>query len=158
VSFTDQSTGAVSWLWEFGSAGGSSTEQHPEYQYSAEGTYAVWLHIANQWGCTDSTSHLISIRPVSTIYIPNAFTPNGDGVNDYFHPYGNNIDPDDYQMLIFNRWGMQIFRSDNLNTPWDGRSKAHDDQIAPQGVYVYLITARVDGVLKTFEGVVTLVK
>jgi gliding motility-associated-like protein len=157
IQFTDLSIGAVSWLWNFGTQGGSSADQHPEYNFVAEGQYTVWLYIENQWGCSDSSSQLITIKPVSTFYIPNAFTPNGDGVNDYFHPFGNNIDPDDYQLLIFNRWGKQVFRSDNLNTPWDGRSKAYDDQMAPQGVYVYFIKARINGVLKTFEGTVTLI-
>src|SRR5690606_34687926 len=68
------------------------------------------------------------------VYIPNAFTPNGDGRNDVFLVYGNNISG--VKMTIFNQWGQQIFQSISKNTGWDGTSKGANQ---PSGVYVYVI-------------------
>jgi len=156
VLFTDLSLGASSWLWDFGT-GVYSTDQNPEYTYSDEGEFTVWQYVENQWGCRDSTYKTITVKPSVTFYIPNAFSPNGDGINDFFHPFGNNTDTDNYQMIIYDRWGKQIFRTDNINTPWDGTSPDSGGKIVPTGVYVYKISVTLGGLEKVFEGIVTLI-
>jgi gliding motility-associated-like protein len=65
-------------------------------------------------------------------YIPNAFTPNGDGVNDFYQIFGIGIKS--ATVTIFNRWGGQVFYGDNLNATWDG---THNGQLAQTGTYVY---------------------
>ncbi len=159
IFFTDQSMGASSWYWDFGtgSSEGFSSAQNPEFTFTNTGEYTVWQYVENQWGCRDSTFKVINVRPVVTFYIPNAFSPNDDGINDYFMPFGNNIEPDEFEMLIFDRWGKQIFKSVNLNTPWDGKSVENNDNIVPQGVYIYVIKASFNGISKVFEGTVTVV-
>jgi len=160
VLFFDLSLGASSWYWDFGTgtSDGFSNLQNPEYTFPEVGRYQVWQYVNNQWGCKDSTFKYITVKPIITFYIPNAFSPNDDGINEYFMPFGNNVDPDDYFMLIYDRWGKQIFRSDNPNNPWKGTSTSHHDKIAPPGIYVYYIRASFDGVVKTYEGIVTLIK
>jgi gliding motility-associated-like protein len=159
VSFTDLSLGATSWLWDFGTgtSDGTSFIQNPEYTFPGVGDYIVWLYVENEWGCTDSTFREIIVKPMITFYIPNAFSPNEDGINDLFMPFGNNVDPDHYQMIIYDRWGKQLFRTDNLNTPWNGTSSEYNGKVVPQGVYVYLIKATFDGITKIYEGTVMLV-
>jgi gliding motility-associated-like protein len=156
IIFNDQSLGASSWIWDFGT-GDVSSSQNPEYTYNDEGEYTVWQYVENQWGCTDSTFNTVIVKPSVTFYIPNAFSPNGDGINDVFHPFGINVDTDNYQMLIYDRWGKQVFRTDNINTPWDGTSYESAGKTLPTGVYVYKISVSIEGSQKVFDGIVTLV-
>jgi gliding motility-associated-like protein len=158
VMFADESMGASVWFWDFGTGNQNdvSNNQNPEFTFPGTGEYVVWQYVENQWGCSDSTSMVIHVKPVVTFYVPNAFSPNDDGQNDYFMPYGNNVEPDDYQMLIYDRWGKQLFRSDNLNTPWDGTSSTGEGKIA-QGTYVYVIKVTLSGIEKIYEGIVTVV-
>ncbi len=156
IQFFDQSVGANAWSWKFGD-GNFSSDQNPEHSYEAPGKYLVELYVENTDGCGDSTDKYVVIRPEETFYIPNAFSPNGDGVNDFFMPFGNGIDSDDFEMLIFDRWGKMVFKSVNLNTPWDGTS-TESDKILPQGVYVYKIRINFYGIVSYYEGTVTLVE
>jgi len=104
IAFTDHSEVSsgtiVSWHWDFGD-GMDTLEQHPLHTYGLQGTYPVTLTVETALGCEDSFSDEIIIRPVFTIYIPDAFSPNGDGVNDEFRAYGEGIRK--FEMLIFNR-------------------------------------------------------
>ena len=74
-------------------------------------------------------------EPEFTIYIPGAFTPDGDGLNDFFAPQG--VEFTDFEMEIFNHWGEAIFYTSNLDKPWDGKSKNGSE--IQEGVYVYKI-------------------
>lgn len=86
----------------------------------------------NDWTCIDTATVIVDVY--DDIFIPNAFTPNGDGVNDVFFPVGGTLatDPDDYEMLIFNRWGNLIFKTEDPNAGWDGNG-------APEDVYIWEI-------------------
>jgi gliding motility-associated-like protein len=91
-------------------------------------------------------------------YIPTAFSPNGDGNNDIFRPMGFNIDFTKYKMYIYDRWGKEIFMTDNIEVGWDGRVKGHGE-IVQQDVYVYLIILTdINGLEHHFIGHVTVVK
>jgi len=156
VFFQDLSIGASQWNWTFGD-GQESNEQNPNHTYQNSGNFAVDLYVANQWGCTDQTSMTIGILSSDIIYFPNAFTPNGDGVNDYFHPLGTYWSSDGYQMRVFNRYGEQIFYTNDLNTPWDGKHM-RTGNIVPMGVYNYRVFIRsLTGKEFLFEGQVTVV-
>lgn len=72
--------------------------------------------------------------PETTLYIPNTFTPNGDGINDEFGAYGTNIET--FEMEIYNRWGEIIFRSNGIEKRWDGYYKGN---LSQDGIYVYKI-------------------
>jgi gliding motility-associated-like protein len=84
-----------------------------------------------------SVSNEVGVVPPIALYIPNAFTPNGDGLNDTFGPVGEGIT--DYSMQIFNRWGNLIFESNDMNVQWDGN---YHNEIAPTGTYVYKLSAK----------------
>lgn len=84
-----------------------------------------------------SVSNEVKINPAAVLYIPNAFTPNGDGLNETFGPKGEGIT--EFNMQIFDRWGILIFESNDLTVQWDGYIQQAK---APIGVYVYKISAK----------------
>jgi len=158
VIFSDMSSGVSSWNWSLGDGIGFSTEQSPVYTYSTQGTYNVCQYVQNQFGCADSICKNIIVKPFVSFYIPNAFSPNGDGINEVFHPFGNNIEPDQFTMRIYDRWGKLVFFTNNFNTGWDGRdSFGNSSMVLPTGVYVYFIEAKFDVGIKEYRGIVTLV-
>jgi len=86
---------------------------------------------------TTSVSNIVEIIPAISIYIPNAFTPNGDNLNDTFGAVGEGIT--EYKMQIFNRWGILVFETENINEQWDG---TYQGTLSQQDSYVYKITAK----------------
>lgn len=86
---------------------------------------------------TYSVSNEVEIIPAMTLYIPNSFTPNGDGLNDTFGIAGEAIK--EFNMEIYNRWGQKIFESDNANLRWDGTFLG---EMVPEGAYVYRVIAK----------------
>ncbi len=137
IYFTDESIGANSWSWNFGDGmNGTSSNQNPSYTYPDIGTYTTLLIVSNIYGCLDTASIQISITDEFQFYVPNAFTPNGDGTNNTFQGYGVGIA--EYQMEIYDRWGMMIYTTDDYNRPWDGTTR-WSSTIVQQDVYVYKI-------------------
>ena len=103
----------------------------------------------------DTTIQNVIIEPSFTFYIPNAFTPNNDGVNDFFS--GQGIFIKEYKMSIFDRWGNFIFYTEDIEKPWDGKIN-HGDVLAEQDTYIY--TVEVTDFKKNkhrYKGIVTLV-
>ncbi|MCB9234899.1 MAG: gliding motility-associated C-terminal domain-containing protein [Bacteroidia bacterium] len=136
VSFIDLSTSAAGWNWDFGD-GNSSILQHPVHQYLNEGSYTVQLIVVNADGCPDTLSRgLYEVQDLLRIYIPNAFSPNGDDLNDDFRLYFLGVVQ--YNLLIFDRWGKLLFDNNgNVNQFWDGTFQGKG---LPEGVYVYRLT------------------
>ncbi|MBI1835853.1 MAG: PKD domain-containing protein [Flavobacteriia bacterium] len=136
VSFTNTSTDAVSWHWDFGD-GMSSDEENPEHTYSAANTYTVTLTVTNAFGCTSSIDYYLIVTAVFNFYCPNAFTPDGFGANDLFGGAGEGID--EFNMQIFDRWGELIFETDDLDQKWDGTFKGKKAQ---DGVYTWKVSIK----------------
>lgn len=133
IRFTDLSYGANTWNWSFGD-GATSNIQHPTHIFSDSGTYTVTLNIISKYGCVDAITKTIRINPDFAVFIPNAFTPDADGINDTFGAKGYGIN--EYSMLIFDRWGELIFESYRYGNNWDGKQKGKEVEV---GVYVYKI-------------------
>lgn len=122
INFTDASTNAISWIWNFGDLSNSSSIlQNPSFLYPDPICYQVSLEVTSSDGCIDTTSEIICIDPDVGIYVPNTFTPNADGINETFYPVTVGIDPERYEFWVFDRWGNLIFYSDELNDGWDGK-------------------------------------
>lgn len=153
IDFFDNSMGAASWYWQLGDG---SSYNVPSFQhvFADTGRYEVNLVVYNSYGCVDSTSGYVMVQPTFTIYIPSAFSPNDDLRNDVFYVYGEGIM--DFELRIFDRWGKVIFRTDDINTGWDGRI---NNNPAPEGVYVYEVVYS-DGLSKRrrVNGTVTLLR
>ncbi len=160
VTFSNTSINGVTWNWDFGDASSGnknrSISQHPTHTYSETGYYCIQLIATSTYNCIDTTIKCLTVEPNSSLYIPNAFTPNGDGRNDTFFAKGENIF--DFEMRIYDRWGNLIFYSEDIDKHWDGRVKP-DGLISQQDVYVYDISAKDIRQKKLhYVGTVTLVK
>ncbi len=134
ITFYNLSQGANYYQWNFGD-GSTSGQVTPTHTYQDTGWYQVQLLVMNQYGCIDTVMKWVYIEPITTLFIPNAFTPNGDGLNDLFMVKGINIL--DVKLAIWNRWGDMIYYTDDaISYPWDG-SVINSSHQAKQDVYVY---------------------
>jgi len=160
ITFNNQSSPDVNyWFWDFGDGNTlSPSTSSPVHNYPSEqpGVYTTTLIVQNVNGCYDTVSHDIRITSEFAFFIPNAFTPNDDGSNDFFNGAGVGISV--YDLWIYDRWGNMIFHTEDLNNHWDGRAK-NGSEIAQQDVYVWKVKLT-DVFEKTHDymGTVTLVK
>ena len=101
----------------------------------------VWV-VVNKNGCPAKDSIFIGVEPVQDkLYFPTAFTPDDDGLNDLFQPLGIKDDVTIYQLTIFNRWGQQVFETNNPYVGWDGK---FGDEALGMGVYAYKVSYRIE--------------
>ena len=158
IEFTNTSIGATTYFWDFGdynSPLNNTTDVNPSHVYELAGQYQVYLVAINNKGCMDTVMKLVDVLPDFAVYVPNAFTPDGDGKNDVFQPKGVGMIEDNYKMYIFDRWGEIIFTSDNFRKGWDGKVKG-SGAIAEEGVYVYkLLVMDMNGTTHEYIGHVT---
>lgn len=124
------------YLWEFGD-GNTSTEENPVHVFDGLSDYTTSLQVTNAIGCTNTAYTLIN-GPV-ILYVPNAFTPNNDGINDVFRVTGSSIAR--YNIQIFNRWGEVVFESDNIEEVWDG-SHQGGTHYSQNDIYSYVIKVK----------------
>lgn len=163
IDFVNTSQGATSYYWDFGdpaaqNGSNTSTVTNPSHGYSYVGEYKVNLVAISDHGCRDIASQLVEIAPDFALYIPNTFTPDGNGLNDMFQPMGVGIDEDNYRMDIFDRWGENVFTSNSFRKGWDGTVKG-GSKLAPQGVYTYkLLVHDMQGNKHPFVGHVTVIR
>lgn len=144
VKFTNLSTLATNYIWDFGDASTISALHNPSHNFptSDGGIYEISLIAANDL-CTDTAYATIEINEILFYYIPNTFTPDNGGLNDFFRPvFTSGFDPYDYRLLIYNRWGEVIFESYDASVGWDG---SYNGQNVSIGVYVWSIEFRTAG-------------
>jgi gliding motility-associated-like protein len=158
IQFTDASIGQINnWFWTVNFANNieTSTQQNPDFSIpsNTSSEFSVVLEVTNEAGCSSSATSIISIFENATIFIPNAFSPDGNELNQYFQIEGNKIDPSDFALQIFNRWGELIFESKNIEIGWTGYYGPNNAS-APSGVYTYQVRYRFDGMQdsKTIQG------
>lgn len=158
VHFTDQSLGVIdSWNWTFGPFG-NSIIQNPTFVYPDTGYSDVILIVTNIHGCADTAYGGVMIDPIQVFYAPNAFTPNSNGKNDVFRVYGDGIEFSTFEMVIFNRWGERIFKTNDYNEGWNGAINNIGD-VVKQDSYVWKVTFKdFNGNDKKYIGHVTIVK
>lgn len=156
IFFNDNSIDANYWEWNFGDGSASSAESSPSHIYPDTGSYIVQLIVTNNGGCTDTIYSILKVEQEFAIYIPNAFTPNKDGINETFIAQG--IGFIDYDMWIIDRWGVKIFHSNLPGMAWDGTFFGNG-ALCQNDVYEYIINVHdYNGKLHRFIGHVTLVR
>ena len=159
ITFTDQSSSDVNyWFWSFGDGDTlMPNTKSPVHTYPfVETTYNVTLIVHNAGMCFAQIVHQIVIGPEYSFFIPNAFTPDGDGINDTFFGKGKGII--EYELMIFDRWGNFIFYADDIDKGWDGKANGGAD-VAQQDVYVWKVALKdVFNKKHNFIGTVTIVR
>ena len=137
--FKDSSTGhIVSWNWSFGNGNSSNLQSPPPQVYATPfvtSTVYPRLVVTNNIGCTDTAVQPILVPHNCYIAVPGAFTPNGDGLNDFLYPL-NAYKAVNLQFRVYNRFGQVIFETTDWTRKWDGRFKG---QGADPGTYVWIL-------------------
>ena len=149
--------------WKFGypDSFGTSNEDEPRFSFREAdlGDYVVMLVVKDRAGCVDTTFQTVTIYEDVLNYIPNAFSPNEDGINDIFKPVLRYFDRSSYRMQIFDRWGKMMFETENPDAGWNGSDNGKDYYVEA-GVYVYAIRVKSErtGEAVILRGTVTLVR
>jgi gliding motility-associated-like protein len=157
VVFESTAVGNIAdYQWSFGD-GNNGSGAEVSHNYNSPGDYSVFLIVTDNYGCSDTAKVVITINDITTVYMPNAFSPNSDGNNDTFGPSGTNIMPD-YRFIIFSRWGEEVFFTTDYENRWDGTIN-NSGVYAHEGVYVYRIEyTSLDKGTQTITGHVTLLR
>jgi gliding motility-associated-like protein len=158
TSFINQSENASTYSWTFGELG-TSTLINPKFTFPQENseTYEVCLVANSALGCSDTICKNIYVNAEMFVYVPNAFTPDGDNINDILYVVGNDLHSYNFEFLIFNRWGNRIFESNNPDKGWNG---TYNGRMVQQGVYVWRLSLRKKNSSEShvFNGHVTLLR
>jgi gliding motility-associated-like protein len=161
VNFSNQSTvlGSNTYQWQIGNLY-QLNDVNPYVVFPGPGDYLITLTATSVNGCKDAVTKMITVLNDYGVYIPSSFTPNFDGLNDYFlpvfSPYG--LDLSVYELEIFDRWGHSLFHTKDVNQGWDGMAKGSDEPLK-QDVYVYKIKFKdADGKIHHKTGHVSILK
>ena len=125
---------AAGFRYDFGD-GAFDAMANPIHTYRDTGVYRVRQTVIHPNGCIDTAFQLVDIRPEVRYFLPNAFTPNNDGLNDTYKGVGIMAGARNFTMSIWNRWGQQVFLSTDPLEGWNGRMFNSGGE-APNGVYV----------------------
>ncbi len=157
VTVFDNSTNCVSYYWDFGNGDTSIISSPNPVVYNNDGTYTITLIACNSSGlirCCDTITKTVLVESNSICAWGNVFTPNGDGSNDEFKIVCERIV--EFEMVIFNRWGNEMFRTNDINNAWDGTKGGSD---VPEGTYFFIVNAKgFDDVIWTQKSTVTLIR
>ena len=122
------------------------------------GYFRVDHVVENIFGCLDTATQYIYVEPYNSFFLPNAFTPNGDGKNEVFHGVGLLRGANSFSLKIWNRWGELIFETNDPNEGWNGKVR-NVGTFVIQGAYPYEVQyVRYDGELRKDVGMVTLIR
>ncbi len=135
--FTDLSTGASGWYWDFGGKA-SSFIRNPTYTFLDTGIYDIRQVVFHPNGCTDTLIKTIDVEPVVQFFLPNAFTPNYDGKNEVYKPAGLSLGVSRYNLSIYSRWGDKLFETQDPEEGWNGRRNNTGEEL-PVGVYLCVL-------------------
>jgi gliding motility-associated-like protein len=140
VIIDNNSTGAIDYIWNYGDNTYDTSVYNPQsHTYSGllQSQYYIVLTAISAQGCIDTTYQLIELNEDVTIYVPNSFTPDDDDLNEIWKPIiSSGVDPDSYELNIFNRWGESFFKTNNYDQGWDGTFQGNKVQV---GTYSYQI-------------------
>ena len=160
VNFSNESVGGVGYYWNFGPYG-ASIDQNPTFTFPDEdlAEFPVCLTVSNDFGCTDTACHTVTMNSILEVWVPNAFTPEQDGLNEIFLPIIKGANAELYHFLIVDRWGTLIFESFEIGEPWIGDVRG-GQAFAANGTYIWRLEIQPlqEKSLKVFTGFVTLLR
>ncbi len=161
VLFTAMDPVAVQWDWTIADLGTSDENQFQfEFPDVVGGEYEICLTTTDTYGCTATQCETLVVKAPLFVYVPNAFTPNGDGTNDQFHATIFGSDPLAYHLYIYDRWGGKVFESTDMLNVWTGAYMNNGGEPLPEGVYAWRLLTQPEegGGKKEFMGHVSLLK
>jgi gliding motility-associated-like protein len=145
-----------SWQWELGD-NSSETGKLVYHSYDEPGDYYVLMRVEDENRCWDTITKRIHVYDELSVFVPSAFTPNGDGLNDDWGPVMQEYQEEGYSLTLYDRWGQQVFRTEDTKARWDGRISGKP--VTTNSVYSYkLIVKDFMGQLHEYVGHVTVVK
>lgn len=151
VQFTNTSYGAVTFNWTFGSSYGTSNLENPNHTFygvDPDQVVNVCLAVASQYGCPDTFCKPVKFYGDFLVWVPNTFTPDGDEFNNQFKPiFSKDRRIDEYNLMIFNRWGEVVFESRDPEFGWDG---TYNGEFVKDGTYTWKIYVK-DGLKSKSE-------
>ena len=155
IDFTNTSSGGLNFIWNIGAQQFFTEDLF--YTFEDTGSFDVQLIAIGDGGCIDSITYPVILGPDLLVYVPNAITINGDGINDEFLPSVMGHEEASYQLYIFDRWGNIIYESQHANQGWDGKQ---NNEYVKTGVYVWKIILRAKATQfeKEFVGHITVLK
>jgi gliding motility-associated-like protein len=131
-----------------------STAQDASAAFHKLGYHTICLMASTNAGCSDTLCRQVYVDVIPSIGVPNAFSPDGDGINDFLNVYGLGIETIDFK--IYNRWGQLVFETNDRNQGWDGTFKGVPQEM---DAYAWTLNATfITGTSKTLKGNVTLVR
>ena len=153
VQFKDESENPMQWKWTLNDSV-FSREQHPHYLVVQDtASYVVQLEVENTIGCKDIESQILVVEPTFSIYIPSAYTPDGDGINDLFEVKGEGIQR--FRMMVYDRWGNEVQTLNDINKP----IIIDSENQSPSTTYYYeAIVVDKNGLSHKREGVISVLR
>ncbi|MBN2747777.1 MAG: gliding motility-associated C-terminal domain-containing protein, partial [Bacteroidales bacterium] len=162
ISFWDFSIDALTWEYDFDDPNSGSSNfaniKYPWHNFTDTGYYDVQLVVTNEYGCTDTAYRTFYVKPFPQLYFPDAFTPNGDGLNDVFQVVGHDFDWNTFEMNILDRWGRVLFRTTDVNEGWNGKEFNTGNMCPPANYVVVIKVSDRDKNPEVFRGRVVLVR
>ena len=140
INFYNTSSKDVThWYWHTDAS--NYYNENPSHTYNLEGTYPVTLIVKDSAGCSDTITRNITIKQDFSFFAPNSFSPNGDGVNDYFLPLGMGWDNTTYNLWIYDRWGNLAFYTNDPQQGWDGTIQGNGKTVQ-EDLYIWKVKLR----------------
>ncbi|MBL7941702.1 MAG: PKD domain-containing protein, partial [Flavobacteriales bacterium] len=144
ITFIDDSFDASAWFWAFGD-GTDATQPNIQHTYAEAGTWHITLTVWNEHGCTDDVTDVVVIDDIFDIFVPNAFTPDDDDINEYFKPaMSGTAFIERYRFQIFDRWGTIIFETEDPNAAWTGNVR-NGEYYAKDDAYNWQVIVQLKG-------------
>jgi gliding motility-associated-like protein len=159
VQIVNQASADVSsWEYHFGD-GTTATFSSGVHQYATWDEFQIVQIVENTFGCADTASRTFRVNEEALIYIPNAFTPDGNGHNEGFKPVMSGFRPTLYSFTIFDRWGSMVYQTNDLDGCWNGQYR-NEGEMSPDGAYNWQIDYRTEDspVIQRMGGSVVLLR
>lgn len=151
---TNYSSNSLKYCWKFNGAENDSTTNVAK-AYPASGNYTVTLEAFGAKGCNDTASYVFRISDSSSVELPNVFTPNDDGVNDFYRPITRGISS--LNAWVYNRYGVIVCTWDKVRSGWDGHTTS-GEQCADGQYFIVLEALGFDGKQHKLKGNITLIR
>jgi gliding motility-associated-like protein len=138
---TEPTGGALAHYWSIGGLSLYEGETSFTHTFTSAGEHELLHYVENEWGCVDTAKALFEVYDEHRVFLPDAFTPNKNGLNERFKPHYHYVDEATYSLQIYDRWGGLLYNSKDIDDGWDGLHP-ESGELVPTGVYAYVVKAR----------------